>query len=278
MILKFILHIPDSVFASPEAPFGRNAFSTSRVLLVCRLWLRVATPLLYRTIVLRSTAQTHALEYALNYGPYLRTYVRKLRVEGGYGSSLGSILRRTTGISDLYLPITFRSSDDVRGLCDGLHSINPQRLIIYEPGNSRETSNHKRVIDTLCAVFPTWTYLVSLICLGQSCTKMGPGHKTSVDLAITFHQPSGKRRLPQLAEGLALAPSLKRLYVQKQLSSTEAYNQMAVMLDNLNEHGKLKTIRFLRAGFYSIREMDDHVRTLMDFVNTDNRRLLKQGL
>ena len=162
-ILNAFLHIPDSTFADPDARFGRNALSTSRILLVCRRWLRIATPLLYRIVILRSVAQAQALAAVLECHPYLGKYVRKLRVEGGYGSSMRTILQRSPGISDLYISVSFRSSDRTSGLCQGLSSIHPSRVVIFDAQDNKESSNHDAVVNALCGVLPTWKRMVSLI-------------------------------------------------------------------------------------------------------------------
>ncbi|KAJ7433539.1 hypothetical protein FB451DRAFT_1380283 [Mycena latifolia] len=53
--------------------------------------------------------------------------IKKLRVEGGYGSSMYS-----PSISDLFISFDIYSSDDSSGLCDGLPLINPTRVILWE--------------------------------------------------------------------------------------------------------------------------------------------------
>jgi hypothetical protein len=160
-ILNAVLDIQDSTFSDPNAPFGRNALSTSRVLLVCRRWLRVATPLLYRTVVLRSTTQARSLAFVLEHNPKIGKYVRKLRLEGGYGSSIRTVLKLSPNVTDLYMSVTFRSSDRSSGLCQGLDFLNPSRLIIYDSEDSKETTNHDAVMNALCKALPNWKRLVS---------------------------------------------------------------------------------------------------------------------
>jgi hypothetical protein len=53
-ILSRVIQVPDDMFSqiSVVSPFGNPAsVSASPVLLVCKAWLRVATPLLYNVVV-----------------------------------------------------------------------------------------------------------------------------------------------------------------------------------------------------------------------------------
>lgn len=84
-ILCLVMSVPDKNFLHGNhgdeffsgSPFARyGTVSTSALLLVCKAWLRVGTPLLYHTVVLRSTAQAQALELALAQTPQLGKFVR----------------------------------------------------------------------------------------------------------------------------------------------------------------------------------------------------------
>ncbi|KAJ7699467.1 hypothetical protein B0H14DRAFT_3653002 [Mycena olivaceomarginata] len=66
-ILSPALKVSDEVFSdtSRVSPFSKYSESTSAYLLVCKSWLRVATPLLYNVVILRSKAQAKALSLSL---------------------------------------------------------------------------------------------------------------------------------------------------------------------------------------------------------------------
>ncbi|KAF7319604.1 F-box domain-containing protein [Mycena chlorophos] len=70
-ILSPALKVPEKLFSnlSPISPFAKYSVSTSSILLVCKAWLRVATPLLYDVVILRSKAQAKALGDALKLNP-----------------------------------------------------------------------------------------------------------------------------------------------------------------------------------------------------------------
>lgn len=188
-IFNNFLHVPDADFADPLARFGPVFPSTppvfqytpysefqfadpyavaqprSNICLVSRRWCRIATPLLLRVVILRSKEQARCLvemlaEARKRHGPLERN-IRKLRIEGGFGDSLRKIMQNSNQVTDLYMAISFHSSDRVSGLCQGLRSLNPTRIVIFDSEDSKEKSNHKEVTTALCKVMQTWSRLVS---------------------------------------------------------------------------------------------------------------------
>ena len=88
-ILLPALFVPDKLFSNTSMesnPFAGYELSSSTILVVCKSWLRVATPLLYETVVLRSKAQAQALAGVLKNNSPLGHFIKKLRLEGGYGT------------------------------------------------------------------------------------------------------------------------------------------------------------------------------------------------
>ncbi|KAJ6568874.1 hypothetical protein B0H19DRAFT_874572, partial [Mycena capillaripes] len=74
-------------------------------LVVCKDWLRVATPLLYNVVVLRSKSQANALEKVLQKHAEFGRFIKKLRVEGGYGLAMHTILKSAPNITDIFLSL-----------------------------------------------------------------------------------------------------------------------------------------------------------------------------
>ncbi|KAJ6569226.1 hypothetical protein B0H19DRAFT_1134911, partial [Mycena capillaripes] len=125
----------DELFSdtSHVSPFAKFTLSTSAYLVVCRDWLRVATPLLYNVVVLRSRSQANALEIVLREHQEFGRFIKKLRVEGGYGMAMHPILKSAPNITDIFLSLAIWASDNTQGLCKGLPLINPQRIILVDP-------------------------------------------------------------------------------------------------------------------------------------------------
>jgi hypothetical protein len=165
-ILSPALKVPEHMFSdlSPKSLFAKYSVSSSAALLVCKDWLRVATPLLYSVVVIRSKAQARALHDALRNNPDLGRFIKKLRVEGGFGTPMHHILQSAPNITDLFLCLQIHSSDSSSGLATGLPLINPTRLIIFDDSDSLlKNKAVLQLISTLEGCVMKWTNLVRLL-------------------------------------------------------------------------------------------------------------------
>ncbi|KAJ6567118.1 hypothetical protein B0H19DRAFT_719198 [Mycena capillaripes] len=164
-ILSPALKVSDEVFSdtSNVSPFAKYSESTSAYLLVCKSWLRVATPLLYNVVILRSKAQAKALSLALSGNKQLGQFVKKLRVEGGYGPPMHIILRSSPNISDLFISFDIYAGDNTVGLCKGLPLINPTRLILRHSEN-RENKIVTQLVDAAVKSISKWDRLCVFDC------------------------------------------------------------------------------------------------------------------
>ncbi|KAF7338867.1 F-box domain-containing protein [Mycena sanguinolenta] len=111
------------------------------MLLVCKAWLRVATPLLYKEVVLRSKAQAGALVAALRGKHDPGRFIKKLRLEGGFGAHMNYILKCSPNVTDLFISTAIHSPDTTSGLVLGLPLLNPTRLILFEKTVNRLPMN-----------------------------------------------------------------------------------------------------------------------------------------
>ncbi|KAJ7878519.1 hypothetical protein B0H14DRAFT_2341922 [Mycena olivaceomarginata] len=166
-ILSPALKVSDEIFSdtSKVSPFAKYSESTSAYLLVCKSWLRVSTPLLYNVVILRSKAQAKALSLALAGNKELGQFIKKLRVEGGYGTPMLTILQSSPNISDLFVSLEIYSSDNSSGLCKGLSLLNPNRLILWDL--SRKPPENKMVsqlLDALAKSISRWDRLTVFDC------------------------------------------------------------------------------------------------------------------
>ncbi|KAF7296539.1 F-box domain-containing protein [Mycena chlorophos] len=161
LILSPALTVPDRDFASTDSlsPFATYSESASAYLLVSKSWLRVATPLLYHVVVVRSKAQAATLARALLQKDLnLGRYVKKLRIEGAYGAPLLAVFKNIPNLTDLCLSLTIYSADNVVGLCAGLPLVNPTRLIVQRP-DGRSNKNKTALMGALVASIASWTHL-----------------------------------------------------------------------------------------------------------------------
>ncbi|KAF7297098.1 F-box domain-containing protein [Mycena indigotica] len=148
-ILIPALEIPDKTFAdtSVESPFAKYRTSSSIYLSVCKAWYRVGTPNLYQTVILRSRAQAAALEWTLKrVNGLFGRYIRKLRLEGAYGTAIRTILQAAPNISDLFVAVNLWPGDDSTGLCLVLADLNPRRVILFDTPNHGPRTNDGEVL------------------------------------------------------------------------------------------------------------------------------------
>ncbi|KAF7357666.1 F-box domain-containing protein [Mycena sanguinolenta] len=197
-ILSPALKVSDEAFSdtSLESPFaGRYCESSSAFLLVCKAWLRVATPLLYHVVVLRSKAQATALELALRQNPELGRFILKLRVEGGYGASMLKIIKAAPNVKEMFVSINIWSADNVSGLVRGLPTMDLTRVIMYDtPHHNVRNKNSQAVLDALKqCIEQEWKKLV--VC--------------ELPYSSNYASFRSSRTLIAIATSLSVAPALK---------------------------------------------------------------------
>ncbi|EJD35029.1 hypothetical protein AURDEDRAFT_175902 [Auricularia subglabra TFB-10046 SS5] len=163
-ILAESVVVPDASFAATMAdksPFAEIAHSSSTILLVCKRWMRVATPLVYETVILRSVAQSRALAEVLKEKPQLGCYVRKFRVEGGVGASICKIFKAAPRITDLCLTIDLYADDKAVHMYTSLFdSVAPRRLVLCSGINGLKRNKlTTAAIDVLVTCISQWASL-----------------------------------------------------------------------------------------------------------------------
>ncbi|KAJ7606201.1 hypothetical protein FB45DRAFT_950844 [Roridomyces roridus] len=162
-IFSSALSVPDETFSShrsasvpPEAVDEPG----SSILLVCKRWLRIATPLLYKTVILRSRGQAQALELALRSNPQLGLLIKQLRIEGGYGVSMYTVLRAAKNLADICVSLDLDEKDSSKGLCHGLKLISPARLVlVYYPAQFTIRRSTLDLIEAVVTCIPKWNNL-----------------------------------------------------------------------------------------------------------------------
>ncbi|KAF7329343.1 F-box domain-containing protein [Mycena kentingensis (nom. inval.)] len=205
-ILAPALKVDDATFSSTDekSPFASYTESPSAYLLVNKAWLRVATPLLYHVVCVRSRAQAKALERALTGNTLLGTFIRKLRVEGGFGASMHNVLKLAPNVSDLHLTLLIPSGDNTDGICKGLALVNPVRFILVDKEyeyNQTKNKATRALYDALVKQAPRWSRLTSFSSPYTRC----PG------------------RAPALCEALAAPKRIKTLFAVSVQSANSLY-------------------------------------------------------
>ena len=165
-ILSLALKIDDDMFedTSYRSPFSFPTQSKSVFLTVCKRWLRVSTPLLYNVVVLRSAAQAQALARVLKKNKEFGRFIRKIRVEGGFGAAMERILSVAHNTTDVHILLEIWSNDNVSGLCKGLPLLNPSHVILWQGHRECFNSQVRLLYNTLGECMKTWKNMASRWC------------------------------------------------------------------------------------------------------------------
>ena len=134
LILAELLFVDYDMFShrSPARLLERRAEATS-LSLVCRRWRRVLVPIILETVILNSELEAKTFVSMLRL-KHVGPYIKKLRIEGGYGRFTHTILSNIPGLAfiSVSLNIPTPSKDKACGLCSGLKLINPKHLILRD--------------------------------------------------------------------------------------------------------------------------------------------------
>lgn len=113
-----------------SSPFHTGHSRSSQVLLVCKRWGRVGTPILYRTVVISRASQAQAIKTALSRRPDLGRHTTRLRLEGAFGDCLAALAPCMSGVKDFCFTLSAGEGDDISEWALALRSFNPTRAAL----------------------------------------------------------------------------------------------------------------------------------------------------
>ncbi|KAL5486158.1 hypothetical protein ACEPAI_7202 [Sanghuangporus weigelae] len=239
-VLSDVLAVSEDEFShvGPLSPFGRKVSSSSDALLVSKRWLRIGTPILHESIVLRSSAQADALYGFIrgNFGSQVKGYVRRIRLEGSFGAVVGKIFTVLPNISDLYLRLPSHRGENVNGLLQGLLRLNPIRLILEVPRNDLR-KNSFTMITAITHAVKHWTSLSTFSFYCDVCI----AHVHEEDLIGIY-------------ESLSTAPCLDQAILTFAGTGTR---QMTSFIKTIGRNTSLKAIRVYVDQSYEANDISD---------------------
>ena len=148
-------------------PFDSSALSNPTcLLLVCRRWARLGTPLLYEAAIVRTHTQLHALAAALHSAQFLGALVRRLRFEASCGAFLDRVVTRTPRLHTLALSLNTPDEHGFhafpypsRGLRAALAQLCLVRLLLKREKYARN-GHVDEMLYLICGAVRQWDSLV----------------------------------------------------------------------------------------------------------------------
>ena len=173
-ILGFCVSAPSTPLTRPSWHTRQKSTSVARsycrgtVLLVCKSWLRIATPMFYESLILPNEEQANLCSRTLLAAPSLGYHVHNLVVMGVW-KALGDVIQLCPFLESVDLTLDAPRNSTVRSqlerdamvLCY-LRGLDIKRFVLRKLPNVYLTQ-HKPRFATLCLslVIPTWRPLVS---------------------------------------------------------------------------------------------------------------------
>jgi hypothetical protein len=160
-ILSHVFRITDELFESQVNII--SPLNSPRCLAVCKKWLQIGTPLLYHTIILRSSSQAEALALSLRENKGRGYLIERLRVEGGYGGVMYNIIKAASNVKVLCLTLYIFPLDNVSGLCRALPMLRPTRVVLYDQVRQGLDNEHNSALhETLNYCIRKWKSMVRI--------------------------------------------------------------------------------------------------------------------
>lgn len=163
LVLKDVCVVDDEVFEFAYEPYWipQSAATPIAPLLVCRRWHSLAFSLFYRTVILSTVVDARHFARILRGHPNLGNHVRKIFLNGGFGSSAFKILQATPRLTHLRLSLGIRTSDSPQGLCNALHCVQPHSLRLTDCNHAYDNVNTQSLLRAICSCMKEkWTRLV----------------------------------------------------------------------------------------------------------------------
>lgn len=188
-ILSHLLHIPYRMFNRR----GRwRTERTHQALQVCRLWLRIGTPLLYECLVLSTRAHATSVARLFRAHPHIAAAVRCLKLQGGgFGAELRGVVQfLPQRLATLYVCMSFDAAAHTDGLAIALPALRPAALYLEGRLGQACSDAVQRVDGVLARAIRSGTWALDTFVVAQD-----DGYYFSDTLAAALAESPTLRRL-----------------------------------------------------------------------------------
>lgn len=175
-ILALCVDAQTDAFANPSWHTRQVSRRASSILLVNKTFLRIATPLLYNTVVIRSSHQlTTILDNVFRPNPELATFVKTVMISGGSYDGLDDFVRLCVNLEefDMTLDNTPWEEDLREKFGQSLMGMKGIKSLVVRKDAYLTQEKPKLLMNQLSNAIAAWTSLVSLR-LSTSIYVIGP--------------------------------------------------------------------------------------------------------
>ena len=165
-ILALCVDAQTDAFANPSWHTRQVSRRASSVLLVNKTFLRIATPLLYNTVVIRSSHQlTTILDNVFRPSPQLATFVKTVEISGGSYDGLDDFVRLCVNLEefDMSLDNTPWEEDVREKFAESLKGMRKIKSLIVRKDAYLTQEKPKHLMNQLSDAIVAWTSLVSFL-------------------------------------------------------------------------------------------------------------------
>ena len=163
-ILALCVDAQTDAFANPSWHTRQVSRRASSILLVNKTFLRIATPLLYNTVVIRSSYQLSTiLDNVFRPNPELASFVKTVAISGGSYDGLDDFVRLCVNLEefDMTLDNTPWEGDVREKFGESLMGMRKIKSLVVRKDAYLTQEKPKHLMGQLSNAIATWTSLVS---------------------------------------------------------------------------------------------------------------------
>ena len=166
MILSLLLRRPRNAYLDfGKDGWGRRFGVTPQVLCVCKRWLRIGSPILYETVVIKTHTGLDALARCFTDNPAVAKLVKNMQISE-FGNKLPAVLASASNVQNLCLAPYVHHTQSITGIIKAANNVSkvamsPRSLFIAKPRKGRYSFKCRTVVICMILLACEWSHIVS---------------------------------------------------------------------------------------------------------------------
>lgn len=236
----------------------------SAALLVCKRWLRIGTPLLYESVKISCLGDTKAVLEAVRANKDIAKFIRRLRLEGGYGKALGELSKYLHNVEHLFFSPDAKCRESITGLHIAFPKFNLRTLKLEDRRKiiNRNTTYINGILEH--SIRFEWP---NLVCVNDFCLK-SYSYISPFQKQVSFDLTDNTSR--EVVTALQEAPALEELVLSEQATG---FWMFAGQLSRILENPSIKRITCHDQRFESMN--DEYIRGRITGLSEEDKAKLE---